>query len=193
MAADAPPAVDSALARAARRIDVVAIVSGNVVAWLIVPMVLSLTWEVVARYLFNAPTAWAYDMTFMLYGTFFMIGAAFTLQRKGHIRTDSYYGEWSPRRQATIDLVCYVVMFLPFAGVFLFYGWGYFMKAFATHETFVSSPWSPITWPFKLMMPLAGLLLLVQGASEVLKCLHAIRFRSWPDAAHNVAQEGVVV
>ena len=193
MAADAPPAVDSALARAARRIDVVAIVSGNVVAWLIVPMVLSLTWEVVARYLFNAPTAWAYDMTFMLYGTFFMIGAAFTLQRKGHIRTDSYYGEWSPRRQATIDLVCYVVMFLPFAGVFLFYGWGYFMKAFATHETFVSSPWSPITWPFKLMMPLAGLLLLVQGASEVLKCLHAIRFGRWPDAAHSVAQEGVVV
>jgi len=193
MAAGAPPAVDSALARAARRIDLVAIVSGNLVAWLIVPMVLSLTWEVVARYLFNAPTAWAYDMTFMLYGTFFMVGAAFTLQRKGHIRTDSYYGEWSPRRQATIDLVCYVVMFLPFAGVFLFYGWGYFMKAFVTHETFVSSPWSPVTWPFKLMMPLAGLLLLVQGASEVLKCLHAIRFRSWPDAAHSVAQEGVVV
>ena len=193
MAAGAPPAVDSALARAARRIDLVAIVSGNLVAWLIVPMVLSLTWEVVARYVFNAPTVWAYDMTFMLYGTFFMVGAAFTLQRKGHIRTDSYYGEWSPRRQATIDLVCYVVMFLPFAGVFLFYGWGYFMKAFVTHETFVSSPWSPITWPFKLMMPLAGLLLLVQGASEVLKCLHAIRFRSWPDAAHSVAQEGVVV
>jgi len=193
MAAGAPPAVDSALARAARRIDLVAIVSGNLVAWLIVPMVLSLTWEVVARYVFNAPTVWAYDMTFMLYGTFFMVGAAFTLQRKGHIRTDSYYGEWSPRRQATIDLVCYVVMFLPFAGVFLFYGWGYFMKAFVTHETFVSSPWSPVTWPFKLMMPLAGLLLLVQGASEVLKCLHAIRFRSWPDAAHSVAQEGVVV
>jgi len=85
------------------------------------------------------------------------------------------------------------VMFLPFAGVFLFYGWGYFMKAFSNHETFVSSPWSPVTWPFKLMMPLAGLLLLVQGASEVLKCLHAIRFRSWPDAAHSVAQEGVVV
>ena len=193
MAAGGPPAVDSPLARAARRIDVVAIVSGNLVAWLIVPMVLSLTWEVVARYVFNAPTVWAYDMTFMLYGTFFMVGAAFTLQRKGHIRTDSYYGEWSPRRQATIDLVCYLVMFLPFAGVFLFYGWGYFMKAFVTHETFVSSPWSPITWPFKLMMPLAGLLLLVQGASEVLKCLHAIRFRSWPDAAHSVAQEGVVV
>ena len=193
MAAAAPPVVDSPLARAARRIDVVAILSGNIVAWLIVPMVLSLTWEVAARYLFNAPTIWAYDMTFMLYGTFFMVGAAFTLQRKGHIRTDSYYGEWPPRRQAWVDLVCYAVMFLPFAAVFVFWGWGYFVKAFVTHETFVSSPWSPITWPFKLMMPLSGALLLVQGASEVLKCLHAIRFGSWPDAAHNVAEEGVVV
>lgn len=194
MATSAGRVVDSPLARTARRIDLVAIVSGNIVAWLIVPMVLSLTWEVVARYVFNAPTIWAYDMTFMLYGTFFMIGAAFTLQRKGHIRTDSYYGEWSPRRQAWVDLVCYIVMFVPFASVFAFYGWGYFLKAFNTQETFVSSPWSPITWPFKLMMPLAGALLLVQGASEMLKCLHAIRFGSWPAAAgHGVANEGVVI
>ena len=188
------PVPDSALARAARRIDLVAILTGNAVAWLIVPMVLSLTWEVVARYVFNAPTVWAYDMTFMLYGTFFMIGAAFTLQRRGHIRTDSYYGDWSPRRQAWTDLVCYVVMFMPVAGVFLFAGWGYFVKSYVTNETFVSSPWAPVAWPFKLMMPLAGLLLLVQGASEVLKCLHTIRHGRWPAAqADNVVAAGVVV
>ncbi len=190
----APRVVDSPLARAARRIDLVAIVSGNLVAWLIVPMVLSLTWEVVARYLFNAPTIWAYDMTFMLYGTFFMVGAAFTLQRKGHIRTDSYYGEWSPRRQAWTDLVGYVVMFMPLAGVFLFAGWGYFVKSFASGETFVSSPWAPLAWPFKLMMPLAGLLLIIQGTSEILKCLHAIRHGNWPASdARNVTESGVVI
>ena len=194
MAAGAPPAVDSSLARAARRIDLVAIVSGNLVAWLIVPMVLSLTWEVVSRYVFNAPTVWAYDMTFMLYGSFFMIGTAFTLQRKGHIRTDSFYGEWSPRRQAWVDLVCYVLMFLPFAGVFAFVGWGYFVKAYVTHETFVSSPWSPITWPFKLMMPVTGVLLLIQGTSECLKCLHAIRYGAWPDPpVPATVAEGVAV
>ncbi len=105
---------DSALASAARRIDQVAIWSGRLTCWLLVPLVLGLTYEVVARYLFNAPTIWAYDLTFMLYGTFFMLGAAFALQRKGHVRTDMYYDRWSPRRQAMIDLVCYLLVFLPF-------------------------------------------------------------------------------
>ena len=81
---------DSSLARAARRLDRIAIRSGHLAAWLIAPMVLSLCWEVVARYVFNAPTPWADDMTFMLYGSFFMLGAAFALQRRGHVRTDSF-------------------------------------------------------------------------------------------------------
>ena len=180
---------DSALASAARRIDQLAIWSGHVVAWLIVPMVLSLCWEVVARYVFNAPTQWAYDMTFMLYGSFFMLGAAFTLQRKGHVRTDSFYAGWSPRRQAAVDLAGYLVMAVPFAGVFAFVGWGYFVKAFVTNETFVSSAWQPITWPFKLGMPVAGALLLAQIASECLKCLHTLRAGRWPDASASVGQE----
>lgn len=182
------------LLRISRKLDLIAIYSGRLVAWLILPMVLALSYEVVSRYVFNAPTAWAYDMTFMLYGTFFMIGAAFTLQRKGHIRTDSYYGEWSPRRQAWVDLVCYLLMFFPFAAVFAFSGWGYFVKAYTTHETFVSSPWTPLTWPFKMMMPLAGALLIVQGVSECLKCIHAIRTGRWPPPlTTNVTQQGVVV
>jgi TRAP-type mannitol/chloroaromatic compound transport system permease small subunit len=77
------PPVDTLFSRAARLLDPIAVWSGNLVAWLIVPMVLALSYEVVARYLFNAPTLWAYDMTFMLYGTFFMLGSAFTLQRRG--------------------------------------------------------------------------------------------------------------
>jgi TRAP-type mannitol/chloroaromatic compound transport system permease small subunit len=172
---------DSAFARLAHRLDAIAIWSGRLVAWLILPMVLGLSYEVVARYVFNAPTEWAYDMTFMLYGTFFMLGAAFTLQRKGHVRTDSYYAEWSPRRQAVTDLACYLLLFLPFVCVFAITGWGYFVKAWVTHETFVSSSWQPITWPFKLSLPVAGVLLLVQGTSECLKCIHAIREGQWPE------------
>lgn len=167
--------------RAALALDRVARFSGRVVAWLIVPMVLSLCYEVVARYVFNAPTQWAYDMTFMLYGTFFMLGAAFTLQRKGHVRTDSLYAKWPPRRQAAVDLGGHLLMLLPFASVLLFVGWGYFMKAYVTNETFVSSSWQPITWPFKLAMPLTGLLLLIQGASECLKCVHTLKTGQWPD------------
>ena len=172
---------DSSLARAARRIDKAAIWSGRLTCWLLVPLVLGLTYEVVARYLFNAPTMWAYDLTFMLYGTFFMLGAAFALQRKGHVRTDMYYDRWSPSRQATIDLVCYAVVFLPFVFFLTWTGWGYFWKAFVTNETFVSSAWQPITWPFKLSMPLAGALLIIQGVAEVLRCLHTLRAGQWPE------------
>ena len=172
---------DATLLRVAHGIDRVSRTSGHVIAWLVLPMVLSLTYEVIARYLFNAPTQWAYDMTFMLYGTFFMLGAAYTLQRKGHVRTDSLYSDWSPRRQAATDLVCYLLMFLPFVAVFVFTGWGYFEKAYVNNETFVSSSWRPITWPFRLAMPLAGLLLLIQGLSECLKCIHTLHAGEWPE------------
>ena len=180
---------DSGLLRVARRLDLVSLGAGYLTAWLIAPMVLSLTYEVISRYVFNAPTEWAYDMTFMLYGGYFMLGAAYTLLRKGHVRTDSLYAEWSPRRQAATDLACYLLMFLPFVGVFVFTGWGYFLKAYLTHETFVSSSWQPITWPFKLAVPVAGVLLLVQGLSECLKCVHTLRNGEWPDppAAPEVA------
>jgi len=172
---------DSAWARAARRLDPIAVWSGRLACFMLIPLVLGLTWEVVARYVFNAPTQWAYDMTFMLYGTFFMLGAAFTLQRKGHVRTDMYYERWPPRRQATIDIACYLLLFLPVVWVFTVTGWGYFWKSFVTNETFVSSAWQPIAWPFKMAMPLTGLLLAIQGLSEVFKCVHTLKHGHWPD------------
>lgn len=173
----------------AHALDPVAIWSGRIASWLIAPMVLALTYEVVARYVFNSPTLWAYDMTFMLYGAFFMLGAAYTLQRKGHIRTDMFYGAWSPRRQGWVDAVCYVVMFMPFVAVFLWAGWGYFVKAYTTNERFVSSPWMPITWPFKAVMPITGLLLALQGISEVCKSLYAATTGRWPDDSQPAAPE----
>jgi TRAP-type mannitol/chloroaromatic compound transport system permease small subunit len=171
----------SGLLRIARALDPIAIWSGKIAAWLIIPMVLALSYEVVSRYVFNAPTLWAYDMTFMLYGSFFMLGAAFTLQRKGHIRTDSLYANWSPRRQGWTDVICYIVMFMPFVAIFLWTGWGYFLKAFLSGERFVSSPWQPIAWPFKGVMPLTGLLLAIQGVSELCKSLDAALTGRWPD------------
>lgn len=173
--------LESAWSRAAKRLDRVAVWSGNLVCWMLVPLVLGLTWEVVSRYGFNKPTVWAYDLTFMLYGTFFMLGSAFALQRRGHVRTDMFYERWSPRRQAVIDIGCYLVIFLPFAGFFIFTGWGYFWKAFQTGETFVTSSWQPVTWPFKMAMPVTGVLLLIQGLSEVLKAVHTLQHGQWPD------------
>jgi TRAP-type mannitol/chloroaromatic compound transport system permease small subunit len=164
----------SPLLRLADGIDAITRFVGKAIAWLVLPMVLSLVWEVVARYLFNAPTVWAYDMTFMLYGTFFMVGSAWTLQKGGHIRTDSYYGRWSDRTKARVDLACYAVFFFPAMAVMAWLGWAYFWKSFGQNERIVTSPWLPIVWPFKFMIPASAVLLLLQGFAE---CI-----RAWPRA-----------
>lgn len=165
-----PPA---ALVRVVRGIDSISIWCGKLVAWLIFPMVGSLVYEVGARYVFDSPTLWAYDMTFMLYGSFFMLGAAYTLQQKGHIRTDSFYSAWPVKRQGWVDAACYLVFFFPAMIAFLVVTWDYFALSFAQSERNVTSPWMPIVYPFKFVMPLSTALLLLQGVSEFLKSIYA--------------------
>ena len=159
-----------------RALDAITRVVGRVVAWLILPMVASLVYEVTARYVFDAPTIWTYDMTYMLYGTFFMLGSAWTLQRGGHIRTDTFYADWTPRTRAIVDTLCYLILFLPPMIVFLKLGIEYFWKSFQQNERIVTSPWLPIVWPFKFVMPATAALLILQGVSELIKSLRvAIR------------------
>ncbi|MGE0212261.1 MAG: TRAP transporter small permease subunit [Parvibaculaceae bacterium] len=147
--------------------------TGRLVAWLILPMVGGLVWEVVARYFFNAPTIWAYDMTYMLYGTFFMLGAAFTLKRGAHIRTDMFYGGWSPRTQGIVDIVCYLVFFFPPLIALVWIGGGFFLASYARAERVVTSPWMPVIYPLKGVIPAACALLLIQGVAEFAKSLWA--------------------
>ena len=172
----APP---ERLVRVLRIIDSISIGSGKLFAWLIFPMVGSLVYEVVARYLFDSPTLWAYDMTFMLYGTFFMMGAAYTLQQKGHIRTDAFYGAWSVKRQGWVDTVCYLLFFFPAMIAFLVVTWDYFTLSYSQSERNVTSSWMPIVYPFKFVMPLSTALLLAQGVSEFLKSLYAALKGKW--------------
>ena len=164
----------NALDRLTAALDVPARIVGKAIAWLIFPMVGSLVYEVAARYAFDAPTIWAYDMTFMLYGTFFMLGSAWTLQRQGHIRTDSFYANWSRRTRGIVDVLCYLVFFFPALTIFLVLGWEYFTRSFEQNERIVTSPWLPIVWPFKLVIPVTAALLLLQGVSELLKSAQAI-------------------
>lgn len=162
-----------------KRLDAISIWSGKAIAWLIVPMVLALSYEVVMRYLFNSPTAWAYDITFILYGTLFMVAAAYTLQRKGHIRTDTFYANWAPRTQGIVDVVCYVLFYFPGLLAFLYVGWEFFMKSYEQGERIMTSTWMPIVWPFKFVLPLSTALLLAQGVSELLRSIQAVRKGEW--------------
>lgn len=168
------------LTRAIKILDGISTWSGKLVAWLIFPMVGGLVYEVVARYLFDAPTEWAYDMTFMLYGSFFMLGAAYALCCKGHIRTDLFYASWSVRRQGTVDALCYLLFFFPGMIVFLVVTWDFFAVSFERGERAVTSPWMPVIYPLKGAMFVAVALLVLQGVSEFLKSVYAALRGEWP-------------
>jgi len=161
------------LASAVHALDQFSEWTGRLVAWLIFPMVLSLVWEVVARYFFNAPTVWAYDMTYILYGAFFMLGAAFTLKRGGHIRTDMFYARWSPRAQGIVDSICYLIFFFPPLIALLWVSGGFFWTSLMRAERVVSSPWMPVIYPLKAAIPVSCALLIVQGVAEFARSLWA--------------------
>jgi TRAP-type mannitol/chloroaromatic compound transport system permease small subunit len=156
-------------------IDKVAIWSGKFVAIMVLPMVGSLVYEVIARYFFNAPTVWAGDLSTILYGAFFMLGSAYTLQRQQHIRTDFLYANWSTRTKGIVDSLLYILLYFPGLGIFLWISYGYALKSTQLQEKIISSPWMPHIWPLKICIPLAVLLLLIQGVSELLKSLYAAK------------------
>jgi len=164
------------LIRVVRIIDKFTDTTGTWVAWLNVPLVLAVSYEVLARYLFNAPTIWSFDITYMLYGTIFMLGAAFALHKGAHIRTDFFFEKWSIKTKGMIDSIAYVVFFFPSIFVFGLVGWTEGYYAFSISETSEQTPWRPILWPFKMVVPLACLLLLVQGVSELIKSFYAARY-----------------
>jgi TRAP-type mannitol/chloroaromatic compound transport system permease small subunit len=159
--------------RVVQAIDRFTVGCGKVICWLILPMVISLVYEVFARYLFTAPTIWANDISTMLYGIFWMAGAAFALQGQLHIRTDFLYEKWSTRTKGIVDAILYLSLYFPGLVIFLWIGWEYAWRSFLFGERIISSPWMPIIWPVKMTIPIATVLLLIQGVSELLKSLYA--------------------
>ncbi|MDI6764041.1 MAG: TRAP transporter small permease subunit [Thermodesulfobacteriota bacterium] len=168
------------LLKTARFIDRISIWSGKTAAWLILPLVFGLTYEVISRYAFKAPTIWAYDLAYMLYGSLFMLGAAFTLYKKGHIRTDIFYDKWSSKRQGWIDAILYLFFFFPGMIFFMVAGLDEAALSWSLLEKSEAGAWRPPVYPFKTVIPLTALLLLVQGVSEFLKSVYAAVKGEWP-------------
>ena len=148
---------------------------GTLIAWLNVPLVAVVVYEVAARYLFDAPTIWSYDLTYMLYGTVFMLGAAYALLKGAHIRTDFFFEKWSVRTRGIIDSAAYILFFFPSLTLFLIVSGGEAWYAFDIGETSEQTPWRPLLWPYKAVIPLTCLLLMIQGVSETMKSLYAAR------------------
>jgi TRAP-type mannitol/chloroaromatic compound transport system permease small subunit len=159
-------------------VDAVSTWIGKAFAWLIVALMLLVCIEVFKRYILNMPSDWMLDVSNMFYGTLFMMCGAYTLAQDGHVRGDFLYGSWPPRRQAAVDLVLYVLFFLPGILALTWAGWTYFGESLRMHETTFNATPLPI-YPFKLIIPLAGAVVLLQGLAEILRCLVCLRTGQW--------------
>jgi TRAP-type mannitol/chloroaromatic compound transport system permease small subunit len=152
---------------------------GKAFAWLILLMAFATGYEVVVHYVFNNPTAWAFDVSFIMYGTLFMMGGAYTLSRGGHVRGDFLYRLWQPRTQARVDLVLYIIFFFPGVTALVLSGWKYASRSWGYGEVSVNSPAGVPIYQFKMIMVLAGALLFIQGIAQVMRCIHCIRTNEW--------------
>jgi TRAP-type mannitol/chloroaromatic compound transport system permease small subunit len=172
-------------------IDKVSTFVGHTFSWLIVALTLLISWEVFSRYVLDSPNAWAFDGMIMLYGTLFMMSGAYTLSKNGHVRGDVLYGFFEPRTQATLDLVLYFLFFIPGVVALTYAGYFYAAESWAINEHSNITADGPPVYPFKTVIPLAGLFLLAQGVVEIVRCIVCIRQGYWPSREEDVEEVDV--
>jgi TRAP-type mannitol/chloroaromatic compound transport system permease small subunit len=163
---------------------------GKAFAWSVVGLTLLISWEVFSRYVLNKPHAWVLDAQIMLYGTLFMTAGAYTLSKNGHVRGDVLYGFFRPRTQAAIDLLLYLLFFLPGIVALTWAGWQYAQESLAIREQTFSADALPL-YPFKFVIPLAGGVLLLQGLVEIVRCGLCLRDGQWPQRDEDVEEVDV--
>ncbi len=154
-----------------RYVDALSEWTGRSIGWLVLILTFVIGYDVALRYLFNAPTKWAYELSYQIGGTFFWLGTAYTLRRGGHVRIDIFYSRFSPRAQALIDLILYLLLFFPVWIGLCFYLFPYVIHSWRIQEKAMMGFWQPIIYPFKTTMIFGVLFLLLQGLAESLRCL----------------------
>jgi TRAP-type mannitol/chloroaromatic compound transport system permease small subunit len=164
---------------------------GQAFAWLIVVLTLLISWEVLSRYAWDRPHAWAFDVQIMLYGTLFMMAGAYTLSKNGHVRGDVLYGFFQPRTQATIDLVLYIAFFIPGIVALAYAGYYFAEDSWKINEHSSITADGPPLYPFKTVIPIAGTMLLLQGFVEIVRCIVCIKTGVWPSREQDVEEVDV--
>src|SRR5262245_9838979 len=161
---------------------------GKCFAWLILVLTLGVSYEVLVRYAFRAPTTWAFDFSYINYGAMFLMCGAYTLARNGHVRGDVLYRFWRPRTQASVDLFLYVVFFLPAVVAWIYSGSLYAERSIRFREVSIFSPAGMPVFPLKALIPVTGVLLLIQGVAEIMRCVLCLRDGRWPQRLHDVEE-----
>ncbi len=162
-----------------RLIDTISVRFGVLLSWLTIPLMLSMVYEVVARYAFTAPTVWAYDISRMLYGAMFMLGAGYALQKGVHIRSDFLYRKWTVKTQAMVDITMYLFLFIPAMLVFFWVSADWAWVSVVRAERGMETAWMPYLGPIKLAVPVGIVFLTLQGVSELLKSIYAYTRGEW--------------
>ena len=171
-------------------VDKASTLVGHLFGWAILALTLLISWEVFSRYVLNVPHAWVLDAQIMLYGLLFMMAGAYTLAKGGHVRGDVLYGFFAPRTQATIDLVLYILFFLPGIFALTYAGWIYANESMVIREQTFSPDPLPL-YPFKFVIPLAGIFLMFQGVVEIIRCIVCLREGAWPSREQDVEEVDV--
>ena len=161
---------------------------GKSFGWLILVLTLGTCYDVFMRYLLNAPTTWAFDFSYITYGGMFLMAGAYTLSRNGHVRGDVIYRLWPQRVQASIDLTLFIIFFLPAVLAWIYAGWQFAKMSIQFREVSIFSPAGVPVFPLKALIPLTGVLLLLQGFAEVVRCIICIRDGMWPQRLHDVEE-----
>ena len=174
-------------------IDRFSMAVGHAFAWCIVILTLGTSYEVFVRYVLNDPTSWAFDMSYILYGALFLMSGAYALSRNAHVRGDVVYRLWPVRVQGSIELVLYLIFFFPGVTSLIIAGYGYAHDSFGYREVSVNSPVGVPIWQLKALIPLAGIMLFIQGVAQVIRCILAIRDGEWPSKLHDVEELETVI
>ena len=164
---------------------------GHAFSWLIVGLTLLISWEVFSRYALDHPHAWAFDAMIMLYGTLFMMAGAYTLAKNGHVRGDVLYGFFTPRVQAGLDLTLYILFFIPGVVALAWAGYTYAAESWAIKEGSNITAGGPPYYPFKTVIPVAGVFLLLQGIVEIIRCIICLKQGHWPSREEDVEEVDV--
>jgi TRAP-type mannitol/chloroaromatic compound transport system permease small subunit len=165
--------------------------AGQISAISVVLLTALICWEVFNRYVLSNPHDWVFDITYMLYGIMFMMAGAYTLSKNGHVRGDVLYGFFKPRTQALFDLVLYFVFFIPGIIALVYAGIFFAADSFAINEHTTQTANGPPIWPFKMIIPFAGGLLLIQGFAEIVRCIVCLKTGEWPKREHDVEEVDV--
>jgi len=161
---------------------------GHIFAWCIVMLMLGTSWEVFVRYVLDDPTSWAFDWSYIMYGALFYMAGAYTLSRGGHVRADMFSRNWPTRVQAGVELFLYIVFFFPGVISLVYSGWSYGNDSMRIHEMSINSPVGIPIWQIKMLIPVGGALIALQGIAEVLRCIVCLRDGEFAPRLHDVEE-----